>query len=203
MAKGARGRGGVIGLAAPDFADHKPFPHFSWDALIRPVDADAFLDWLERSAPWRLRVENFYEQHEFSLLDTPPPTDLIGLVATETLALIAVELARLFELGRRLVLVDVSAHRLTAGQTIRVHNDYLGQEETHRLLIQFNRGWTVDNGGLLMLFGSDNAEDVRDALLPVHGSGFAFAISPESFHAVSTIRSGERYTLVYTFRTDD
>jgi hypothetical protein len=28
----------------------------------------------------------------------------------------------------------------------------------------------------------------------------AFAISPQSFHAVSTIQRGERYTLVYSFQ---
>ena len=192
----------MISLFDPDYSDNNPFPHCGWDALISPGDADAVLDWLERDAPWHLRVESFYEQHEFSLLDTPPPADLFQFVSAETIASVAIELERLFELDRHLTLVDVSAHRLSAGQTIRVHNDYLGSEETHRLILQFNRGWTLDNGGLLMLFCSENAEDVHSVLRPVHGSGFAFGISPQSFHAVSTIRSGERYTLVYTFKAD-
>ena len=55
-------------------------------------------------------------------------------------------------------------------------------------------------GGLLMLFRSEAPESVHSALLPTHGSGFAFEISANSFHAVSSIRTGERYTLVYTFR---
>ena len=90
--------------------------------------------------------------------------------------------------------------RLVVGQTIRVHNDYIGGAETHRMLVQLNRGWDAANGGLLMLFDSDRAEDVSAVIIPRHGSALAFAISPKSFHAVSTIVSGARFTLVYTFR---
>ncbi|MBL9070606.1 MAG: 2OG-Fe(II) oxygenase [Sphingopyxis sp.] len=193
----------MISLSAPDFVESAPFRHCGWDGFFPAAEADAVLDWLEADAPWRLRIESFYEQHEFSLLNAPPPAELETLVSRDTVSQLAGHLEQLFELDRCLVLVDVSAHRLTAGQTIRVHNDYLGPEETHRLLIQFNRGWSIDNGGLLMLFGSDAADDVRSALLPMHGSAFAFEISSQSFHAVSTIKSGERYTLVYTFRTHD
>ena len=79
------------------------------------------------------------------------------------------------------------------GQTIKIHNDYLGAEESHRLLIQLNEGWEASQGGLLMLFGAAEPESLQGVLLPVHGSGFAFEISPKSFHAVSSIVGGERY----------
>ena len=104
-----------------------------------------------------------------------------------------------FAVNRTLTLVDVNAHRLTPGQVIRVHNDYIAGAETHRLLIQLNAGWATAQGGLLMLFEEEDVASVRNVILPVHGSGFAFEISPRSFHAVSEIRNGERYTLVYTF----
>ncbi len=99
-----------------------------------------------------------------------------------------------------LTLVEVTAHKLVSGQTIRVHNDYRPKGETHRLLIQLNRGWADEQGGLLLLFGSAGANDVRRILRPTHRSAMAFAISPLSFHAVSTIQRGERYTLVYSFQ---
>ena len=51
-----------------------------------------------------------------------------------------------------------------------------------------------------MLFGSDAPESLHSVLLPTHGGSFAFEISANSFHAVSSIKIGERYTLVYTFR---
>ena len=192
----------VIALSAPDFFDRVPFAHCGWDRLLSEVDADRVLDWLEK-APWRLRIEDFYEQHEFSLLMVRPPPELGALASAATIADLANCLRRAFRIDRPLAPVDVAAHRLTAGQTIRVHNDFLGSEETHRLLVQFNRGWAVENGGLLMTFASERAEDVADAFVPMHGSAFAFEISPQSFHAVSTIRGGERFTLVYTFRAED
>ena len=192
----------MIALPAPDFVDHAPFAHCGWDRLLPDRDADRVLAWLE-TAPWQLRIEDFYEQHEFSLLSSPPPPGLGTLVSEATVLDVANGLRRVFAVDRPLTLVDIAAHRLTAGQTIRVHNDFLGAEETHRLLVQFNRGWPIENGGLLMTFASERAEDVAEAFVPVHGSAFAFEISRRSFHAVSTIRRGERFTLVYTFRTDD
>ncbi len=179
-----------------------PFPHAVIQQILSHGDADAVLGWLADGAAWTLRVENFYEQHEFSLLSTDLPPVARPLVHGEFIARVADHLVETFELRARPSLVDVSAHRLTPGQTIRVHNDFIGDEETHRVLIQLNAGWSAEQGGLLMLFASEDPASVRNVILPKHGSGFAFEISPRSFHAVSTIKSGERYTLVYTFRAD-
>jgi hypothetical protein len=87
-----------------------------------------------------------------------------------------------------------------SGQTIRIHNDYIGGEETHWILVQINRGWDDANGGMLMLFDGPRMEDVARVVRPLHASATGFEISPPSFHAVSTIHSGERYTLVYSSR---
>jgi Rps23 Pro-64 3,4-dihydroxylase Tpa1-like proline 4-hydroxylase len=100
----------------------------------------------------------------------------------------------------RITLTEITAHKLLARQTIRVHNDFLDGQETYRLLVQLNRGWQDEQGGMLMLFSSVSPDDVRRIIRPLHGSAFAFRITPQSFHAVSTIRSGERFTLVYSFR---
>jgi len=188
----------------PDFSKavlfDRPFPTWRADGVIDPALGSLALEWLERDAPWRLRQTDFYEQHEFSLLDASLPASLRALVSAEFVARAADGLGG--ALGApSLSLVEITAHRLTAGQTIRIHNDYLSSgEETHRLLIQLNRGWQAEFGGYLMLFESDQPESVADLLLPVHRSAFGFEISPRSFHAVSTINSGQRYTLVYTFR---
>jgi hypothetical protein len=176
-----------------------PFPYAKIPEILERRAADCALDWLRTEAPWMLRVEDFYQQHEFSLLSTPLSPELGGLTAPTTIVHVRESLAKLFALERPLALVDVTAHCLTAGQVIRIHNDYISEAETHRLLIQLNGGWRADMGGLLMLFARDVVESVTDVLMPSHGSGFAFEISPSSFHAVSEIKSGERYTLVYTF----
>jgi Rps23 Pro-64 3,4-dihydroxylase Tpa1-like proline 4-hydroxylase len=177
-----------------------PFPHLRVADILSRNEADRILRWFKDEAPWKLTITDFYEQYEFSLLHTPLFPGMERLIAPSFTETISAALERLFELSRKLKLVGVSAHKLTPGQTIRVHNDFLGAEETHRLLIQLNDGWEVTQGGLLMLFASEVPESLESIVLPTHASGFAFEISPKSFHAVSTINAGERYTLVYTFR---
>ena len=178
-----------------------PFPHLRIVDILGPDDADHVLHWLREKAPWKLTVADFYEQYECSLLDSTLPPGAESLVETDFVEKICVELGCFFEIEQRLELLEVTAHKLTAGQTIRIHNDFLGGEETHRLLIQLNTGWEASQGGLLMLFQSDAPESLQSVLLPTHGSGFAFEIGARSFHAVSSIKTGERYTLVYTFRS--
>ncbi len=178
----------------------EPFPHVAFPAILSLASANKVLAWLQTGAPWRLRVESFYEQYEFSLLSENASEIARELVGERLVEGVRVLIRDHFAVRGHLALVGVTAHKLTLGQTIRIHNDSLHGEETHRVLIQLNDGWTIDHGGLLMLFGSEAPEDVCFVIEPTHGSGFAFEISDRSFHAVSTIRSGERFTLVYTFR---
>jgi Rps23 Pro-64 3,4-dihydroxylase Tpa1-like proline 4-hydroxylase len=178
----------------------EPFPHLAIPAILSPAAADRVLAWLQTDAPWRLRVESFYEQHEFSLLSEDGSATAGELAGKGMVEAVRTLIREHFAISGELVLIDVSAHKLTPGQTIRIHNDWIGGEETHRVLIQLNDGWSISRGGLLMLFGSSAPEDVRSVIEPTHGSGFAFEISDRSFHAVSTIKGGERFTLVYTFR---
>lgn len=188
----------------PDFtgteSSDRPFPHANIPALLSAGEANDILVWFTSDAPWRLRVESFYEQYEFSLLDAALPARVADLTSAGFVDAMRAFLVRSVGAPQVLDLVDISAHKLVPGQTIKVHNDFIGREETHRVLIQLNDGWSVDNGGLLMLFETERPESVAAAFLPGHRSAFAFEISPRSYHAVSTIRAGERYTLVYTFK---
>ena len=62
-------------------------------------------------------------------------------------------------------------------------------DETHRLVAHINPTWTDANGGYLMLFNSSNSEDVSKVIRPLNNSGFGFAISKDSHHAISKIHS--------------
>ncbi|MDB5580828.1 MAG: hypothetical protein JWR80_6004 [Bradyrhizobium sp.] len=189
---------------APDFSSAQgspiPFPHLRAADVIDPDLAERMLLWLKDEADWTLRVEDFYEQHEIGLLEAGLPEPIDALISPAFIDAVRTALEDALPHDAGLTLVDVSAHRLTAGQTIRIHNDHIGGEETHRFLIQLNDGWTVDMGGLLMLFAEDRPEALIELVLPVHRSGFGFEISARSHHAVSTVKDGSRYTLVYTFR---
>lgn len=180
----------------------RPFPFVELTNYWSQAQADRVLDWLETAPDWQLQIASFYEQYEFSLLSSPPSGLLHFLVEEHFITKIASDICQLLDVKYSLTLVDVVAHKLTNGQTIRLHNDYIGSEESHRMVIHLNRGWSLTDGGVLMLFGSDRAEDVRFIIPPRHGSAFAFEISDRSFHAVSTIRRGARYSMVYTFCGD-
>lgn len=174
-----------------------PFEHFVGSGTP-PPHCEECLEWLESGAPWKLTTTDFYEQYEFSLRHAPLPTTVRLLVCGETLSALREQLAARFcrPLSGR---VDVTAHKLVSGQTIRIHNDFVGGGESHRLLLQLNRHWEPDHGGYLMLFSGPEPESLSRLLEPRNGSVQAFAISPRSHHAVSTVHAGERFTIVYSF----
>lgn len=177
-----------------------PFAHATHAAPLSAALCDATLSWLENEAPWKLRIASFYEQWELHLAPEGLPDALQPLLAPDVVGGLSDLLLAPFA-GGRLRLTEATAHKLVPGQTIRIHNDHRPRGETHRLLVQLNRGWADDQGGMLLLFGSAAADDVRRVLRPTHRSAIGFAISRHSFHAVSTIQRGERYTLVYSFRS--
>jgi hypothetical protein len=180
-------------------ARHEPFPHAVSPSFFPPQVTEAALVWLEAFTPWKLHVEDFYEQHECSLTSVELPEELRPLISPAAVQGYAE--AMLAPIGAGAVeLVEATAHRLTGGQSIRIHNDYIEGAETHRIIVQLNRGWEDENGGFLMLFSSQEADDVARVLRPLHGSAISFEISPRSFHAVSPTVKGERYTLVFSYR---
>jgi len=176
----------------------EPFRHVVCQAILDFAVSCRILEWLETGAPWRLVETDFYEQFEFSLLDSKLPPVLTFLRSPDFLEAVKGSMASLFAvtLGDR---VNVTAHRLVAGQRIRIHNDFIEGAETHRLLIQFNRGWKDENGGFLLFFNSNDPSDLHKIFRPRHNSAVGFAITPESHHAVSALHNGERFTLVYSF----
>lgn len=191
----------VLLLVFPKFKsiqyDERPFDHFVGRCLHRS-DSEEWLNWLETDAPWKLTKTDFYEQYEFSLLDATLTPVVRRLVCSETLKSLRDRIALQFSQpmsGR----VDVTAHKLIAEQTIRIHNDYIPGGESHRLLLHLNRSWEPEHGGYLMLFSGPDPETVTKVLRPRHGSVQAFEISPRSYHAVSTVYGGERFTVVYSF----
>lgn len=187
----------MLSFATTDFYS-KPFEYFTGDSSIDETLSLQILDWFETKAPWNFVETDFYEQYEFDLLDVEVPENLSLLCSKDILETLKTSIKKMFrvELSEQL---DITAHKLIAGQTIRLHNDFVPNQETHRILIQFNRGWKIDNGGLLMLFNSSDPADIHKVILPEHNSVVGFCISPDSNHAVSKVHKGERFTLVYSF----
>lgn len=176
----------------------KPFDYFSSPTALREDFGTTLLSWLENGAPWKLVETDFYEQYEFSFWDVRVPSELLVFREPDFLNPLKRKVENLFsvELSND---IEVAAHKLIPGQSIRIHNDFIDGEKTYRLLIQLNRGCKDEDGGLLLLFNSCDPADIHKAFRPIHNSAIGFAVSQTSNHAVSTVHTGERFTLVYSF----
>lgn len=175
-----------------------PFPYFVSPEALQPDISQMVLAWLETDVPWQLVKTDFYEQFEFSLWDVRLPWSLNFLRSPFFLTSIRKHLEKAFEADLK-EHPDIRAHKLVPGQHIRLHNDFIPGAGTHRLLIQFNKGWQDENGGLLLFFHSDDPADIHKIFRPRHNSAVGFALTRNSYHAVSTIHAGMRFTLVYSF----
>jgi hypothetical protein len=187
-------------LIPPDLSrcvvHERPFRYATFNECLPTRPGEEILRWLETDAPWQLKRTEFYEQYEFSCWDCTSP---MASYATSPTTLDVVRTTMMEIFGRNFEnSVSVVVHKLFEGQRIGIHNDYLDGKESHRLVIQLNQGLSDDDGGFLMLFHSGNPADIHRIMRPVHLSGFAFEISPASFHAVSQVHGGARYSLIYS-----
>jgi hypothetical protein len=174
-----------------------PFKHCIFSDLFSPSTADALLARLESAQSWRLVREAFYELDELapsdSFFDGVPEV----LTASDLVAITdAIEHALDLSLERR---VKLMAHRIVAGQGIGLHSDSSSGGETHRLAITLNRNFEDLKGGNLVFFKTSNVWDIHRIFRPVHNSAVCFELVPYSFHAVSDVISGVRYSIVISF----
>jgi hypothetical protein len=180
----------------------QPYPHFEAANCLEAGIAESLLAWLSEEAPWQPRKLQGYDGYaDISLQIAGLPPRLKFLLAPETLSHLRMSMGSFLRTEAE-GYVKVTAHRLVAGSSLKPHCDLAPLRFTHRLLVQLNRGWTRENGGLLCLFHGDPSVEKntkQKLILPVNGSAFAFEVSRRSFHAVTPVVAGERYTLSYTF----
>jgi Rps23 Pro-64 3,4-dihydroxylase Tpa1-like proline 4-hydroxylase len=179
----------------------RPFPCFTIPQVMSEELEEALLAWFETEAPWRLAVMDFYEQYEFDFRHVNLPVDLKPLFSEESLNELRRRVGALLGVTLKPE-IEITAHKLNRSQKIRIHNDARPDGETHRFLIQLNRGWNEANGGMLMLFRGPDVESLDDVIVPTSRSAFGFEISAASYHAVSQVYQSDRYTLVFSFYAD-
>jgi hypothetical protein len=177
----------------------EPFRFFGRPDTLRPDVGGALLAWLEHENPkWKDHGGAYYTLQDFSLLKARSlPERLECLRAPETCRWLRAQMADVFAatLGEQ---VDIDAHRMKAPDKVGIHNDFREGRETHRLLLFVGHDWAEDQGGVLLFFDTPpRAPQV--GFPPLHLLAIGFEISPRSYHAVSPVLKGVRYSLVYSF----
>lgn len=179
-----------------------PFLHVVIPDCIDLTLAESLLRWFEKEAPWQFSaVDEFYQLLDMDLRGAILPKDLRILVDGSFLEDVRTNMADLMN-ARLTSKIDVTAHKMQVGCRIGTHTDHGSLGQTHRLLIHLNRGWTAEDGGLLMLLDEERPSPQSRNLrcyLPHHRRAIGFEISPNSYHAVSTVVMGDRFALCFSF----
>jgi hypothetical protein len=179
-----------------------PFPHFSVLEFAHDAFAEEILGWFESDAPWtEHHIRQFYESYDLNFRDIPLPPSLQFLTSAAFARDATREMSKVFATSFK-DRVDITAHKLVPPYRIRTHTDFGETAQTHRLLVQLNRGWTAAAGGLLMLLSDNQATEINPNdkfYIPYHRRGICFEISQRSFHAVSPVTDGVRYTFCMSF----
>ena len=176
---------------------YEPFPYFTATVILDQNFISSLLGWFEADASWKLVETDFYEQYELDLDGDESKRPLDFLTDRTFLEKVRKEAENLFgaSFSER---VEWAVHQLLPGQRIRIHNDWLDGGETHRVILHMNRGWGLSKGGFLMFFNSPDPADVHRVLMPLNGSLVGFEVSEKSSHAVSLVRDGKRFAIVYS-----
>ncbi len=165
-----------------------PFPFFAVDAAFSEEQCAVLEQLFIQESGWQHRDGAFYR---CSLRDV---TDEIAVTFHIEM------LARMREITG-LPLVErfmVTAQRMLPGHVIGVHSDrpFLGYEVA-RLVVQLNKHWQAEHGGVLELFASPEGEAIF-TVNPEHNKAFGFLLHPKSYHGVTEVTQ-PRQTVVFNF----
>ena len=167
---------------------HHPFPFFAVNAAFSEEQCAALEQLFAQDIEWQHRDGAFYRCSLCDVTEIIPAT-----FQTEILARMR-EITGLPLVNR----VLVTAQRMQPGQVIGIHSDrpLLGYEIA-RLVVQLNKQWQAEHGGVLELFASPEGEAVF-SVNPEYNKAFGFLLHADSYHGVTEVTQ-PRQTVVFNF----
>ena len=173
-----------------------PYRHLRMYPILEPALAERALSWLRRTGAWARQEGAFYRHDTFALTPDVVPAAVEEAVSPKTLGSLRAILQSRFgtEVQR---LAHVEAHRSSMRDDIGLHTD--SDVSEIRLMLNLNARWTPGQGGVLQLQDRPCRPCRHVRYHPLHNSATAFRTAPDSYHRVSPMQEGERYTLLYRF----
>ncbi len=167
---------------------HHPFPFFFVNAAFSEEQCAALDQLFSQDIEWQQRDGAFYRCSICDVTETIPATFQAEILARMC------EITGLPLVNRMLV----TAQRMLPGQVIGIHSDrpFLGYEIA-RLVVQLNKQWQAEHGGVLELFSSPEGEAVF-SVNPEYNKAVGFLLHADSYHAVTEITQ-PRQTVVFNF----
>lgn len=169
---------------------HTPFPHF----VVEPAFSAEQCAMLEKpflnEGEWQHRDGAFY-RCALREVTAEISTELLNEVTQRMREITGLPLVEQ---------VLVTAQVMTPGQVIGIHSDrpLLGYESV-RLVVQLNRNWQAQHGGVLQLFATDDEQgEALAEINPVFNAAFGFVLNEASYHGVTEV-SLPRRSLVFNF----
>ena len=174
-------------LLQPDH-HHQPFPFFFVKAAFSEEQCAALEQLFLQDHAWQHQDGVFYR---CSLSDVTE--SISAMFQTEILN-------RMREITG-LPLVDrilVTVQRMLPGHVIGIHSDrpLLGYEIA-RLVVQLNKQWQAEHGGVLELFSSPEGKAIF-SVNPEYNKAVGFLLHADSYHAVTEV-SQSRQSVVFNF----
>ena len=174
-----------------------PYRHVRMYPILEPALAQRALSWLCRTGAWARQAGAFFRHDTFALTPEVVPPGIEEIVSPNTLGPLRALLQSRF--GAEVQpFAHVEAHRSTARDDIGLHTD--ADVSEIRLMLNLNARWAPGQGGVLQLQDRPGGPACRRVgYRPLHNSATAFRTAPDSYHRVSPMQEGERYTLLYRF----
>jgi hypothetical protein len=185
-----------------------PFPHCTFNKVFSHQVACGLSRCLADRDDWSYRSEPHNRVRTCHWRPDNLPPAIAALLTREVLDELAEGVQNMF--GE--VFAEkffVTANKQIPGDGSKVHNDYFADHLdhpfffTHRLIVYLSPDEAAGRGGVLGLFGSEDPKDLQRIITPRFNTGVAMAMGPRSFHAVSAITAGTRYSLCFSFTNAD
>jgi len=177
-----------------------PYPHAVGSRLFMPLLADIWLAHLEGITNWRCASAGFYSVDAIGIDPGVCGPDLMALVQEPGERQLETAASELFGIPLKLH-GPLVAHRMGLDHFVGIHSDAPATgEETHRIVIFLARNPKPDHGGHFLLLDEPVLRGARRLLPLFHNSGVAFVLESGSYHAVTSVVKGERFSLILSFK---